>query len=209
MGHAIHQIDLLLHLLGPWRSVTAVAARVERPVQFEDVSVACVTFDSGAVASVTNSLLSPRELSRIRIDLSEATLEVNHLYGYADDDWTFTALPDPDRARALRLDPHRGSSDSSAPGSAHDAWAATAGVDRPSGHVAQIGDLVADLEAGHAHPTTLESSRLTMELLTAIYGSALQERPVSRSELRPGTPFYGDLRGGLDQSQIDARLSAH
>ena len=68
LGHGIHQIDLLLHLLGPWHHLTATAARLARPVEFEDVSLAMVGFESGAVASVVNSLLSPRELSRIRID---------------------------------------------------------------------------------------------------------------------------------------------
>jgi len=86
LGHGIHQIDLMLHLLRPWTSMTALAARVARPVEFEDVSLAIVTFDDGSVGSVVNSLLSPNELSRIRIDTTAGTLEVNHLYGYRDAD---------------------------------------------------------------------------------------------------------------------------
>ena len=50
LGHGIHQIDLLLHLLGPWRHLTATAVRQERPVEFEDVSLATVGFEDGAVA---------------------------------------------------------------------------------------------------------------------------------------------------------------
>ena len=49
LGHGIHQIDLMLHLLRPWTSMTALAARVARPVEFEDVSLAIVTFDDGSV----------------------------------------------------------------------------------------------------------------------------------------------------------------
>ena len=93
LGHGIHQIDLLLHLLGPWHHLTATAVRLARPVEFEDVSLATVGFEDGAVASVVNSLLSPRELSRIRIDTTAGTLEVNHVYGYRDADWSFFPLP--------------------------------------------------------------------------------------------------------------------
>ena len=50
MGHGIHQFDLLLSVLGPWESVTAVAARRARQVETEDVSLALVTFADGTVA---------------------------------------------------------------------------------------------------------------------------------------------------------------
>ena len=68
LGHGIHQIDLLLHLLGPWETIDGRAARIARPVEFEDVSLAILTFANGAVGTVVTSLLSPRELSRIRVD---------------------------------------------------------------------------------------------------------------------------------------------
>ena len=60
LGHGIHQIDLLLHLLGPWETVDGRAARIARPVEFEDVSLAILTFSSGAVGTVVTSLLSPK-----------------------------------------------------------------------------------------------------------------------------------------------------
>ncbi len=109
LGHGIHQIDLLLHLLGEWRTVDARATRVARPVEFEDVSTASVTFASGAVASVTTSLLSPRETSRIRIDTTGGTLEVEHLYGYTDADWSWYPLPDARTAAANGTTPVPGS----------------------------------------------------------------------------------------------------
>ena len=93
MGHGIHQMDLMLSILGPWREVVAVAARRARPTATEDLSAAIVTFESGAVATVVNSLLSPRETSYLRFDLSYATVELAHLYGYGDADWTVTAAP--------------------------------------------------------------------------------------------------------------------
>ena len=63
MGHGIHQFDLLLSMLGPWRRVRAVAGRQARDTETEDVSMALVTFENGAIATVVNSLVSPRQTS--------------------------------------------------------------------------------------------------------------------------------------------------
>lgn len=61
MGHGIHQFDLLLSVLGDWQEITAVAARLARPTATEDLSCALATFADGTVATVVNSLLSPRK----------------------------------------------------------------------------------------------------------------------------------------------------
>ncbi|MFB6721096.1 Gfo/Idh/MocA family protein [Kribbella sp. NPDC056345] len=202
LGHGIHQIDLLLHLLGPWKSMTATAVRLDRPVEFEDVSMASVTFENGAVATVINSLLSPHELSRIRIDTTVGSLEVNHLYGYSDTDWTFTPVPDAARAATLGLDPGvRRTGDLVASGT--DPWAASAGDDVPSNHAAQLRRLVDDLLAGRTHDTTLASTRPTMEFVTALYASALTRTTVQRTDLTPGHPFYRALHGDVPQTAID------
>ncbi len=185
LGHGIHQIDLLLHLLGSWTSMNALAARVARPVEFEDVSLAMVTFHDGSVGSVVNSLLSPNEVSRIRIDTTAGTLEVNHLYGYRDADWTWIAAPDGDP----------------------DAWGRSAGDDVPSNHLAQISLLVDDLLAGRTHETTLASARPTMEFVTGLYASALLGEPVIRTDLIPAHPFYDELSGGLSNATITQRLA--
>ena len=214
LGHGIHQIDLLLHLLGPWQHLTATAVRQARPVEFEDVSLATVGFESGAVASVINSLLSPRELSRIRIDTTGGTLEVDHVYGYRDASWSFFPAPSAAAAASLGRDPGVRADTGAAPdpapdradGSA-DAWAASAGTDVPSNHAAQITRLVDDLLAGRAHQTTLASTRGTVEFVTAVYASALLGTPISRAELVPSHPFYADLTGGMAADEITARMT--
>lgn len=93
MGHGIHQMDLLLAMLGDWQEVTALAARTSRDTGTEDVSMAMIRFASGALASVVNSVVSPREVSHLRFDFEQATVELDHLYGYTDDDFTVTAAP--------------------------------------------------------------------------------------------------------------------
>ena len=90
MGHGIHQMDMLLDVLGDWTEVSAIARTQARTMPTEDLSLAHVTFANGAVASVVNSVLSPREESYLRFDFERATVEVTHLYGYGDDDWRVT-----------------------------------------------------------------------------------------------------------------------
>ena len=211
LGHGIHQIDLLLHLMGPWETVDARAARIARPVEFEDVSMALVTFGSGAVGTVVTSLLSPRELSRIRVDTAGGTLEVNHVYGYRDADWSWTPVPDAATAASLGRDPGLPSAD----GAGHpepaesdgDVWTASAGLDQPSNHTAQIDQLVDDMLAGRDHDTTLASTRPTMEFVTALYASSLERETISRRDLTPSNRFYSSLNGGLPADTITARLN--
>ncbi|QNE16894.1 Gfo/Idh/MocA family oxidoreductase [Kribbella qitaiheensis] len=203
LGHGIHQIDLLLHLLGPWRTISATAVRLDRPVEFEDVSMASVIFESGAVATVINSLLSPRELSRIRIDTTGGTLEVDHVYGYSDADWSFSPAPGQDDAAKLGLDPGgRRTGDSAAEAIGADPWTASAGKDVPSNHEAQLNRLVDDLLSGDTHDTTLTNTRPTMEFVTALYASAITGRPIHRADLTAGHPFYQALHGGVPQTKI-------
>ncbi len=205
LGHGIHQIDLLLHLMGPWTSVRAQSSRLARPVEFEDVSLAMITFASGAVGTIVTSLLSPRELSRIRIDTTGGTLEVDHLYGYRDADWSWSPAPDASTAVRNGRDPGEQTSvDPTAP--ARDVWVDSGSVDVPSNHAAQINRLVEDLLAGRRHETTLASTRPTMELVTALYASSLTGETVHRRDLVPGHPHYARLDGGLSADAVTERL---
>ena len=212
LGHGIHQIDLLLHLMGPWETVDARSARIARPVEFEDVSTALVTFAGGAVGTVVTSLLSPRELSRIRVDTTAGTLEVNHVYGYRDGDWSWTPTPEAAVAATLGRDPGlpgaNGHGSSGATGG-EDVWAGSAGPERASNHTAQIDQLVDDLLAGRRHDTTLSSTRPTMEFVTALYASSFERETVARGDLTPSNLFYRTLNGGLSAETVTARLGAN
>ncbi|MGO3554976.1 MAG: Gfo/Idh/MocA family protein [Microbacterium gubbeenense] len=85
MGLGIHQMDLLLSLLGDWSEISAAMATLDRETEMEDVAMATVRFESGAMCSITNSMLSPRESSQVRIDFERGSFELEHLYGYAGD----------------------------------------------------------------------------------------------------------------------------
>jgi predicted dehydrogenase len=175
MGHGIHQMDTMLSILGPWSQVVAVAARQARPVKTEDLSLAIVTLANGAVATVVNSLLSPRETSYLRFDFEYATVELEHLYGYSDDSWRITPAPGHEEAAQ----------------SAWDSGAAGSG----SGHSAQFAAIIDALESGRELPVTLGQARNTLELIAGIYDSAFTDRRVRAGEVGPSSPFYRSMAG--------------
>ncbi|WP_405966869.1 Gfo/Idh/MocA family oxidoreductase [Streptomyces sp. NBC_00015] len=176
MGHGIHQMDLLLDLLGPWSEVRAMAGRLVHDVETEDVSTALVRFESGAMATVVNSVLSPDEVSRIRIDCERATVELTHLYGHSNANWHITPAPDVSGELAA-------------------AWQ-DFGADVPSSHLAQLRELVASMRAGRRPRSSGADGRTSLELISALYKSAFTDTTVRRGEIGPGDPYYTALHGG-------------
>ncbi|PPK92078.1 putative dehydrogenase [Kineococcus xinjiangensis] len=175
MGHGIHQMDLMLWLLGDWSEVSAATGTLDRDVETEDVSMAVVRFESGAMASVVNSVLSPRQESYLRFDFSDATVEVSHLYGHGNDDWTWTPAPHVPAGRTADWRP--------------------AG-DEPSSHTAALRDVLDSLRKGVRPPGSGHDGRRSLELVAGLYQSAAQGRPVRRAELVAGNPFYAAMHGG-------------
>jgi predicted dehydrogenase len=175
MGHGIHQMDLLLALLGDWVEVHAIAGRLDRSIQTEDVSMALVRFASGAVASVVNSVLSPREESYLRVDLTDATVELTHLYGYRNADWRYTPAPH------VR-DQNRIAS-----------WVPPDDMD--SSHTAQLPYVLDALEQGVRPPLSGPQGREALELVAALYRSAFTGYPVRHGDIGPDDPFYRSMYG--------------
>ncbi|MFJ5730497.1 Gfo/Idh/MocA family protein [Streptomyces paradoxus] len=175
MGHGIHQYDLLLHLLGEWEEIRAMAARLVHDTESEDVSTALVRFRGGALATVVNSVLSPDEVSRIRIDCADATVELTHLYGHSNDSWAYTPAPHVASERAT-------------------AWR-TPAADVPSSHTAQLGTLLDAYDNGTRPPGSGRDARATLEFAAALYKAAFTGRSVHAGEIGPGDPFYEAMHG--------------
>jgi predicted dehydrogenase len=186
MGLGIHAMDHLLHLLGDWVEVRAQAATLDRDVEVEDVSMALVRFASGALASVVNSALSPRQETSIRIDFQRATVELTHLYGYTRDNWKLTLAPTAAEEGNTLVQ----------------AWQHFP-PDTGSTHAAQLAEFVADLDAGRRPLTSGDDARRTLELLTALYKSAFTGQPILRDSIKPGDPFYTALHGGMAPPQVN------
>jgi predicted dehydrogenase len=175
MGHGIHQMDLVAAVLGEWTELSAIARQQAREMATEDLSLAHVTFANGAVASVVNSVLSPREETYLRFDFEHATVELTHLYGYGEDDWRVTP----------------------APGHEADVTAAwrDGADDVRSGHGAQLEDVLTALRDGTPPPVTTDEARRTMQIVAGVYASAFGGRPVTPEDLGPGSPFYERMDG--------------
>jgi predicted dehydrogenase len=174
MGHGIHQLDLLLSVLGPWEEVTAMAGRQDRDTDTEDVSTALVRFANGVLATVVSSVVSPRQTSALRFDMQHATVELEHLYGYTDEHWTVTPAPGHENVAARWVpDPDAA----------------------PSSHSSQVRAILDALDAGEAPPVTARDARATMELVAATYASAFTRAPVRRGEIGPGHPFASSMDG--------------
>ncbi|THV36451.1 Gfo/Idh/MocA family protein [Glycomyces buryatensis] len=176
MGHGIHQFDLLLSVLGPWTELTALAGRLSRPTDTEDVSMALARFENGAMATVINSVVSPRETSRLRFDFEHATVELEHLYGYREADWRFTPAPGHEDLSEL--------------------WLAGDEPDLESGHRLQIEAVVDALAAGTEPGVSLAEARRTMEFAAATYASAFQGRPIGAGQITRNDPFNRSMDGG-------------
>ncbi|TDD12419.1 Gfo/Idh/MocA family protein [Nonomuraea diastatica] len=174
MGHGIHQFDLLLSVLGPWSEITAVAGRQARSVETEDVSMALVTFENGALAAVVNSVVSPRQTSELRFDCERGTVEVEHLYGYTDDDWTVTPAPGHEDVQAL--------------------WVKDRS-EESSGHASWLAAVLDALDQGQAPPVTTADARRTMEFIAALYASAFTGERVRSGQITADSPFAQRMDG--------------
>ncbi len=176
MGLGIHAMDHFLHLMGDWSDVRAVVRTLDRAIEVEDVSMALVTFANGAVGSIVNSALSPRQETYLRLDYQRATVELTHLYSYTRDNWKFTPVPPAQDDNLLQ------------------AWHSFP-PDVGSTHGAQLNAFVSDMDAKRRPLTSGAQARQTLELLTAIYKSGFTGEIVSRGSIKPGDPFYNALHG--------------
>lgn len=175
-GLGIHAMDHFLHLMGDWTDVRAIARTLDRAIEVEDVSMAIVSFANGAVGSIVNSALSPRQETYLRLDYQRATVELTHLYSYTRDNWRFTLAPPAQDDNLLQ------------------AWHSFP-PDVGSTHGAQLNAFVADMDARRRPLTSGDQARQTIELITAIYKSAFTTEIVTRGSVGPGDPFYDVLHG--------------
>jgi len=177
MIHAIHAIDFLLWLLGDWQEVRALIGTLNHAIEVEDVSLASVRFANGALASLTNSVNSPREESYMRFDFQKATVELTHLYSYTNANWRYTPLKE--HADALA------------------AWQ-TIPTDIPSTQSAQLTALLDSMARNERPPVSGPDVRPTLEFLASLYKAAFTGHPVLQGSITASDPFYHRMNGAAD-----------
>lgn len=160
-SQAIHFLDLLLHVLGPARSVFARTATLVNPIEVEDNAVVSLAMADGSLAAVSVTLGSSAEISRQRYCFANLVAESNlaPYDGNTRDPWSFV----PDRPEL-------------APG----IDAAVAAIPPgPEGFAGQFARFHRALRDSAELPVTLADARQAIELLTAIYHSARTGNDVS------------------------------
>jgi predicted dehydrogenase len=175
VGAGIHFMDLVLWLLGDWEEVVALVGTLDRDIELEDVSIAGARLASGAMLSIVNSVLSPRQETALRFDFSKATVELHCLYSYLDQDWTLTPLPGaevPD-----------------------DVWEPPSPpADR---HALQLAELLDAMDGRRELSPSVADIRPTYDLITSMYKAAATKEAVQRGSIVPGDPFYEHFGGTL------------
>ena len=151
--HAIHAHDLLTYLMGPVASVFARIDTRVNPVEVEDTAVASLMMQNGALASLSVTLGSAREITRLRMCFEHVTFESSlSPYMPGEDPWHI--LPASAHA-AERID------------QALADW-------RPvkSRYAGLFAAYHKALETRGPLPITLAEARASLELITALYHSA-------------------------------------
>lgn len=175
----IHLMDLFLWLLGDWDEIRAMTGTLDRDIEVEDVSMALVRFANGAMTTVTNSALSPRQESYMRFDFQKASVECSTLYRYNNEHWKISLPPNTD-------DPAT---------TAH--WDALT-EDVQGSHDEQLRELLNAMDAGRRPPVSGDEARRIVEFISCLYKSASTGLPVKRGELTPDDPFYHTNKGILE-----------
>jgi predicted dehydrogenase len=172
----IHITDLLLWLMGEWREVRGMLGTLDRPVEVEDVSMGMVKFENGAMGSIANSVLSPRQETYLRLDFQRATVEVTALYRASNVNWRFS-IPD-------------GSPDADT--LAH--WQ-TIERDAVGSHGEQLADLLDSMDRGERPLVSGAEARRILEFNASMYKAAFTGLPITRGSITPDDPFYHSMNG--------------
>ncbi len=194
MGHGIHAMDFFLWLLGDWREVRAMMATLDRHIEVEDVSMAIVRFENGALGSIVNSVLSPRQESYLRFDFQKATAEVTGLYGYSNNDWRYTSADIPPSDNPLEY----GTADLTVSPEMLAQWQ-TIPTDMATSHESQIAALLDSMERNERPLVSGAEARRTIEFITCLYKAAVTGQSVQRGSIKPDDPFYQRIYGTAPQ----------
>jgi predicted dehydrogenase len=170
MGHAIHPHDLFTYLMGDIDRVFGRVATRVNPIEVEDTISASLLMKSGALASLTATLGSADDMTRIRLAFENVTFESDHAaYNPGEKPWKIQARnPGTQSAIADLLKDWR---------------------HVPSRFQTQMARLHDGLTGAGPLPVTSADSRRSLELVTAFYHSSATGEDVALP-IGPGHPLY-------------------
>lgn len=170
MGHAIHPHDLFTYLMGDISHVFGRVATRVNPIEVEDTISASLLMKSGALASLTATLGSADDMTRIRLAFENVTFESDHAaYNPGEKPWKIQPR-NPEtatRIEALLKD-----------------WKHV-----PSRFQTQMARFHDALTGAGPLPVSSHDSRRSLELVTAFYHSSATNEDVVLP-IGPGHPLY-------------------
>lgn len=90
--HALHQHDMLTHLMGPVDKVFGRVATRVNDIEVEDCATASLLMQNGALVSLSCTLGSQEQISRLRLHFENVTFESSHEpYAPGRDPWKILA----------------------------------------------------------------------------------------------------------------------
>lgn len=159
LSHAVHALDMVLFILGTPVGVWARTATLVNEVEVEDCAAVTLRFADGALATMSVTVGSVAEISRHRFTFAHLSAESGTApYANGHEPWTVTAL-DEDRQAAV------------------DALGAAL-PDEGEDYVGQLARYAEARAQGGPLPVTLDDARQALEVVTAMYVSARDDREV-------------------------------
>ena len=160
LGHAIHAHDMVNYVLGPNDTVYALTATRVNPIEVEDCAAVALRMHDGSLATLSMTLGSSGEISRLRFCFENLTAESSlDPYTPSRDPWSFIGHT-PELQN--RIDEALASYEP-----------------QSEGYTRQFELFHAALADGAPLPVTLADARASLELITAMYHSAETGLPVA------------------------------
>jgi predicted dehydrogenase len=170
MGHAIHPHDLFTYLMGDIKRVFGRVATRVNPIEVEDTISASLVMKSGALASLTATLGSADDMTRIRLAFENVTFESDHAaYNPGEKPWKIQPRDPQTAARIEELLKD---------------WKHV-----PSRFQTQMARFHDALAGAGPLPVSSQDSRRSLELVTAFYHSSATNEDVVLP-IGPGHPLY-------------------
>jgi predicted dehydrogenase len=160
LTQAIHSHDMLTYINGPIARLYARVATRVNPIEVEDCAAISVEMANGSLATLSATLGSARQISRLRFAFEQLTAESNlDPYRPSRDPWEFIgASPDAQAQIDSALEKFR---------------------PRREFFEGQFERMHEALTGGGPLPVTLGDARASLELITAIYHSGRTGEPVT------------------------------
>jgi predicted dehydrogenase len=170
LGHAIHAHDMLNYVHGPCAEVFAYGATLVNPIEVEDTTAVAVRMQNGSLATLSMTLGSRKEISRLRFCFHDLVAEsILEPYTMGRDPWSFIAGTPEHQAKV-------------------DAALAELPI-HEDGYTRQFELFYKAVMNGGELPVTLQDARNSLELVTAAYFSQRTGRPTPLP-IQPDHPLY-------------------